>query len=827
MSPQAKAVQAPSQVPGQALGQALGQAKETVCLAMIVRDEASVIQRALLSVRPYIDCWVIHDLGSTDDTCEIIQNSLVGIEGKLEHHTLEHFGEARNRLLASASQYADTVLMLDADEELQSIISALALPKSADVGLIDVVQADYTLRLPRLFRGSIASSALPVFRFGVGEVADLSEKTVLPLSGVSIQHHQDGIRHRQGYNEVAFVDRPSDLENPEALALNRGQIALRRGDHHRALSYFNAVCDSSSLVSASNTDSAATRGEKTSVKEFWQASYLAGNIKLALGETEAAVDLLRRSFDSAPERAEPLMRLAELHFQHSEHKAAKALCELIVDMPVPVDAGYVEPKAYSELPEALLKEIEAKGSDTQPSNEAANETGCKDSKGIENNNSEHQPELIQSNPRQPKLTIGMATYDDYDGVYFSVISLVLYHTEYLDQFEILIIDNNPDSEHGKAVRGLCDRVEQARYVAAGEYKGTAVRERIFAEAKADFVLGMDCHVFLHSGVVGRLLQYIEDNPDSKDLMHGPIFYDDLGTYSTHMEPIWNAGFYGTWGIDERGKDMDGEPFDIPLQGMGLFACFKSRWLGFNPRFRGFGGEEGYIHEKFRQHGGRVLCLPFLRWTHRFDRPNGTKYTNVWDDRIRNYLIGWHELGLDPKPVLDHFAEHVNLSTAAKANARFLTELNSGLWPYDTIYCLCGNEQHEQKILADLSTIAVDKVVQLVEDSTELPRLLRTAIERQLNDVVILDARNGAPEQAHVFLPQLVAQESTADVMIKSVQLTNEESGFGGEKALEVRAYLIRANAFESTAQCLESNGVISQDLLASINRDVLAQEICD
>ena len=82
-----------------------------------------------------------------------------------------------------------------------------------------------------------------------------------------------------------------------------------------------------------------------------------------------------------------------------------------------------------------------------------------------------------------------------------------------------------------------------------------------------------------------------------------------------------------------------------MQGMGLFACRKDAWPGFNPLFRGFGAEEGYIHEKVRQGGGRTLCLPFLRWMHRFNRPLGAPYPNIWEDRIRNYYIGWRELGL--------------------------------------------------------------------------------------------------------------------------------------------------------------------------------------
>ncbi|MCI5221349.1 MAG: hypothetical protein D3924_01360 [Candidatus Electrothrix sp. AR4] len=114
--------------------------------------------------------------------------------------------------------------------------------------------------------------------------------------------------------------------------------------------------------------------------------------------------------------------------------------------------------------------------------------------------------------------------------------------------------------------------------------------------------------------------------------------------------------YGVWGHDLRGDDPAGEPFDIPMQGVGLFACRRTAWPGFNPRFYGFGADEGYIHEKFRQAGGRTLCLPFLRWLHRFNRPMGVPYPVRWKDRIHNYLLGFDELGLDTAPVREHFTE---------------------------------------------------------------------------------------------------------------------------------------------------------------------------
>jgi len=157
-------------------------------------------------------------------------------------------------------------------------------------------------------------------------------------------------------------------------------------------------------------------------------------------------------------------------------------------------------------------------------------------------------------------------------------------------------------------------------------------------------------------------------------LQGPLINDDLSTLKTHMRPEWRNGFYGVWDFDSRGADAEGEPFDIPMQGLGLFVCRKDAWPGFNPRFRGFGGEEGYIHEKFRIRGNRTLCVPFLRWLHRFGRPLGVPYPNNWWDRIRNYLIGFHEVGLPISDLKAHMEEMVGKDLLERAYEEFEREL---------------------------------------------------------------------------------------------------------------------------------------------------------
>jgi glycosyltransferase involved in cell wall biosynthesis len=251
------------------------------------------------------------------------------------------------------------------------------------------------------------------------------------------------------------------------------------------------------------------------------------------------------------------------------------------------------------------------------------------------------------------LTIGMATFDDFDGVYFTLQALRLYQD--LDDTELLVVDNFGCA----ATKEFVESWAKGRYVLAKDVSGTAApRDRVFREASGDAVLCCDSHVLFTPGVIARLKAYYRSNPDCVDLLQGPLVYDDATSISTHFDPTWRDQMWGTWATDPQGEDPEAEPFDIPMQGLGAFSCRRSVWPGFNPAFRGFGGEEGYIHEKFRQRGGRSLCLPWMRWMHRFGRPKGVPYPLTVEDKLRNYLIGHSELGLNLTPVLDHFAEHL-------------------------------------------------------------------------------------------------------------------------------------------------------------------------
>lgn len=257
----------------------------------------------------------------------------------------------------------------------------------------------------------------------------------------------------------------------------------------------------------------------------------------------------------------------------------------------------------------------------------------------------------------------MSTYDDFDGVFFSIQALKIYQLNNLqNDVELIVIDNNPNSRYGEATKNFVINWARGKYVPYTDKISTSSRNEIFKHAQGEYTLCMDSHVLFEPNGIHNLLKYYEENPDTKNLIQGPLWYDALDNVSTHFNPEWRDIMYGTWATNKEAYEQ-GKPFEIPMMGLGMFSCKTSEWQGFNEKFKGFGGEEGYIHEKFRRAGGKCICLPNVRWNHRFNRPNGVPYPNILEDRIWNYFVGWLEILKDPtdpffQTIIDAFKERV-------------------------------------------------------------------------------------------------------------------------------------------------------------------------
>lgn len=92
--------------------------RQSICLVMIVRDEAHIIADLLDATAPYIDYWVVVDTGSTDGTQDFVRRHMaaLGIPGELHERLWRDFGYNRSEAIALAQGKSDYIWMMDADD---------------------------------------------------------------------------------------------------------------------------------------------------------------------------------------------------------------------------------------------------------------------------------------------------------------------------------------------------------------------------------------------------------------------------------------------------------------------------------------------------------------------------------------------------------------------------------------------------------------------------------------------------------------------------------------------------------------------------------------
>jgi len=251
----------------------------------------------------------------------------------------------------------------------------------------------------------------------------------------------------------------------------------------------------------------------------------------------------------------------------------------------------------------------------------------------------------------------------------------MYHKEILNDIEFIIIDNNPTGDDSKRIQQFIASVsEPIQYIPFSEYKSVIVRNEIFKHANTPYVLSIDSHVLIEPHAIKQLINFYDSGKDYGNLLHGPIIYDDMIRIYSSLDLKWNNYIWGKWNREGKGLNPAGEPFEIQAMSVSLFSCRKDSWLGFHDKIRGWGGEEGHIHEMYRKYGRKVICLPFLRYLHRTIYENEPTYSKSLVDRFKNYIIGFIDLGLDTDPIFKEYITAISLKDMIRIKADTLLEI---------------------------------------------------------------------------------------------------------------------------------------------------------
>ncbi len=305
------------------------EAMPSVCLNMIVHDDAGIIEPCLASARPFISAWAIVDTGSTDGTQDIVRRCLAGVPGELIERPWKSLAHNRNEALALAAPRAEFVLLLEPGEVLVAEPGFRLVTLAADALRLRVKRGELSCREPRIVRAS-----LPWSYAGVASalLACPSPHTAGNLSGLTVHATQrnaiDAARLRQdaAMLEEALRAEPDDARSVFDLAQRYQDL----GDTERAIAMY---------------ERRAGMGGPT--EEAWYALYQAAVLKERAGRDRGAVvEAYLRAYGSRPRRAEPLCELARYHRERGEWEIAHLFAKSAVAIARPDDPLFVQDSTY-------------------------------------------------------------------------------------------------------------------------------------------------------------------------------------------------------------------------------------------------------------------------------------------------------------------------------------------------------------------------------------------------------------------------------------------------------------------------------------------------
>lgn len=317
--------------------------KQSICLAMIVKNEAHVICRCLESVLPVVDCVVIHDTGSTDNTLGMlyrIRDAHQGMDFRIVRRQWKDFAYNRNELLNDCLDTgAGYVLTLDADEELIHNNEKI-LRLSHDLYNFPVEYSGTYYVRPGLFLndGSFRYKGVVheyIFR------EDLTFTQAVASWGWHIKVYHEGARSK---DPLTYLN-DAKLLVKELKTLNPGSY-----DHARTL-YYIAQSYKDSGDNRTARDYYCQRARLTTgwFEERWHAQMQAAR----LGHEIAGLDLdntlweFLLAYQLNPARAEPLYYAATLLGTHYALK--EMLLRTALNIKLPEQGLFLEPQVYKFL----------------------------------------------------------------------------------------------------------------------------------------------------------------------------------------------------------------------------------------------------------------------------------------------------------------------------------------------------------------------------------------------------------------------------------------------------------------------------------------------
>jgi len=307
-----------------------------IVLILMIRNESKIIERCLKAVEGIVDALCVHDTGSSDNTCEIVKNFLVGRTGCLTTSEWKNFGHNRTLSFQNARDYVRDALKWNLEETYGLLLDAdmvfhagtLRTQPLKEKGYT-ILQKNGTLEYPncRLVRMDYDWKCLGVtHEYWDGPTSALLKDVCW------IEDRNDGGCKSDKFQRDARLLEEGLKNEPENV----------RYMFYLAQTYHCLGRDRDAIRMYKQRFHAGGWEE-----ERWYSLYMIGTSYLNLKEIAKFEKYMLLAYEFRPSRAESLYKLAKYFRENSQHYKSYQYTMMGKKIPLPSDSLFIETNVYT------------------------------------------------------------------------------------------------------------------------------------------------------------------------------------------------------------------------------------------------------------------------------------------------------------------------------------------------------------------------------------------------------------------------------------------------------------------------------------------------
>jgi glycosyltransferase involved in cell wall biosynthesis len=307
-------------------------------LILMIKNESKIIKRCLEALESVVDCFCICDTGSTDNTCEIVNEFLQNHTGCLTTSIFKDFGTTRTISFQNAKEYISTKLDWKLNETYGLLLDADMVFVPNKLKEQNLTEIGYTIIQKN---GNLEYYNTRIVRM------DFDWKCI----GVT-HEYWDGPTKKTLGKDICFIDDRNDggCKNDkferDARLLEQGLV-----DEPENVRYMFYLAQTYKCVG--KYDKAIEMYKKRIVaggwyEEVWYSHYMIGDCYKSLKNIPMFECWMQLAHQNRPQRSESIYKLAEYYRIIADHYKSYQYIKLGKSIPFPKDdVLFIEVNVYN------------------------------------------------------------------------------------------------------------------------------------------------------------------------------------------------------------------------------------------------------------------------------------------------------------------------------------------------------------------------------------------------------------------------------------------------------------------------------------------------